>query len=131
MPSNPRKVKIAIIEDDIAIAQMYRTKFEAEGYQVETAGDGAAGLQLIADFHPDVVLLDLMMPTMDGIEMLKHLRQSSDNRHTKVIVLTNMGDQETAAKVADLSVTDFIVKADLTPKQVSSRIKELLDKDNK
>jgi DNA-binding response OmpR family regulator len=68
--------KIAIIEDDQAISQMYRMKFETEGYQVETAGNGRLGLELIESMKPDIILLDLMMPEMNGDEMLEKLRKT-------------------------------------------------------
>jgi two-component system, OmpR family, phosphate regulon response regulator PhoB len=121
------KTKIAIIEDDIAIVQMYRTKFELEGYEVETAGDGASGLKLIQDTKPDIVLLDLMMPGMGGVDMLTNLKKDPATKDIKVIVLTNMGDTETANRVFKLGATDFIVKAEMTPKQVSEKVKKVLE----
>jgi two-component system response regulator AdeR len=122
------KVKVAIIEDDIAIVQMYRTKFENEGYEVATAPDGAAGLELIDSFSPDIILLDLMMPNMNGLDMLSKLRSETAGRLAKVVVLTNMGDTETATKVYKMAADDYIVKAEMTPKQVADRVKALLDK---
>lgn len=122
------KAKVAIIEDDMAIVQMYRTKFETEGYDVETAGDGTTGLELIESFTPDVVLLDLMMPGMNGLDMLQKLRNQPGGREAKVIVLTNMGDTETATKVYKMAADDYIVKAEMTPKQVTERVKALLAK---
>jgi len=123
-----KKVKVAIIEDDMAIVQMYRTKFETEGYDVATAPDGATGLQLIEQFQPDIVLLDLMMPNMNGLDMLKQLRGTARGRDAKVVVLTNMGDTETATKVYKMAADDYIVKAEMTPKQVAERVKELLNR---
>jgi len=120
------KAKIAIIEDDIAIVQMYRTKFESSGYTVETAGDGLTGLQLITAFKPDVILLDLMMPNMSGLDMLSNLRRQPGGREAKVVVLTNMGDTETATKVYKMAANDFIVKAEMTPKEVEERVEKLL-----
>jgi len=120
------KAKIAIIEDDIAIVQMYRTKFESSGYSVETAGDGLTGLQLIEAFKPDIILLDLMMPNMSGLDMLANLRRQPGGREAKVIVLTNMGDTETATKVYKMAANDFIVKAEMTPKEVEERVEKLL-----
>jgi DNA-binding response OmpR family regulator len=120
------KPKIAIIEDDIAIVQMYRIKFETSGYEVETAGDGITGLQLISSFHPDIILLDLMMPNMGGMEMLGMLRRQPEGRDAKVIVLTNMGDADTAAKIKEMAADDYIVKAEMTPKQVEERVHKLL-----
>lgn len=123
-----KKIKVAIIEDDIAIVQMYRTKFETEGYEVETAGDGRTGLELIESFAPDVILLDLMMPNMTGLDMLQQLRAQPGGKDAKVIVLTNMGDTETATRVYKMAADDYIVKAEMTPKQVAERLKALLDK---
>jgi DNA-binding response OmpR family regulator len=118
--------KIAIVEDDAAICQMYRMKFEAEGYEVETAENGKLGLELIAHFKPDIILLDLMMPEMTGQEMLEELRKTSWGKDIKVIILTNMGEQEVPARMKELSVTDFILKADMTPRQVAEIVtKEL------
>jgi DNA-binding response OmpR family regulator len=96
--------KIAIIEDDEAISQMYRIKFEAEGYEVETAENGKLGLELCRDMHPHIVLLDLMMPIMTGEEMLAHLRKTSWGKKTKVIILTNRGEQEIPPEVKALGV---------------------------
>lgn len=122
------KTKVAIIEDDMAIVQMYRTKFETEGYDVATAEDGATGLELIESFQPDIILLDLMMPNMNGLDMLSRLRSQPNGRDAKVVVLTNMGDTETATKVYKMAADDYIVKAEMTPKQVAERVKTLLAK---
>ncbi|MBI3983979.1 response regulator [Candidatus Microgenomates bacterium] len=118
--------KIAIVEDDVAIVQMYRMKFEAEGYTVQTAGSGKEGLAMIESFSPDIILLDLMMPEMGGADMLEELRKQPWGKKTKVIILTNMGESEAPAKVRQLGVEDFIVKADMTPKQVADKVKSLL-----
>jgi DNA-binding response OmpR family regulator len=114
--------KIAIIEDDQAIAQMYRFKFEAIGYQVETAENGQLGLGLIEQFRPDMVLLDLMMPIMTGEEMLAELRKAPWGEKIKVIVLTNRGEQEIPPEVKQLGVTAVILKADMTPRQVAELV---------
>lgn len=118
--------KVAIIEDDFSIVQMYQLKFQTEGFDVQTAGDGESGLALIDSYKPDIVLLDLMMPNMNGLEMLSKLRSSGEGSKMKVIVLTNMGDTETATRVFKMSANDYIVKAELTPKQVVERVQKLL-----
>jgi DNA-binding response OmpR family regulator len=123
-----QKIKVALIEDDMAIVQMYRMKFETEGYEVQTAPDGQSGLDLIVSFEPNVVLLDLMMPGMNGLDMLHKLRSQPGGREVKVIVLTNMGDTETATRVYKMAADDYIVKAEMTPKQVAERVKALLAK---
>lgn len=122
--------KIAIIEDDVAIAQMYRMKFEAEDYEVETAENGKLGLQLAEEMKPDIILLDLMMPEMTGDQMLKKLRETDWGKKIKVIILTNMGEQEAPPIIKELGVKRFIVKADMTPRQVAEMVKAELQDDN-
>jgi DNA-binding response OmpR family regulator len=118
--------KIAIIEDDQAISQMYRFKFEAEDYTVETAENGRLGLELIQSMKPDIVLLDLMMPEMTGDEMLAKLRQQPWGKDIKVIILTNKGEQEIPESIKSLNVSAVILKADMTPRQVAELVKERL-----
>ncbi len=118
--------KVAIVEDDLAIAQMYRLKFEAEGYKVDIAENGKLGLQLCEEMKPDVVLLDLMMPEMNGDEMLSKMRGTEWGKHTKVIILTNIGEQEAPDSLKKLGVSAFIVKADMTPRQVAEVVKTYL-----
>lgn len=115
--------KIAIIEDDQAISQMYRIKFEAEGYQVETAENGKLGLELADKLRPDIILLDLMMPEMNGDEALQKLRATEWGKDIKVIILTNMGEQEAPEILKKLNVRRFIVKAEMTPRQVAEMVK--------
>ena len=118
--------KIAIIEDDQAISQMYRIKFETEGYEVQIAENGKLGLELIENFRPDIILLDLMMPEMNGDEMLVELRQTEFGKTAKVIILTNMGEQEAPDRLRSLGVSSFIVKAEMTPRQVAELVKKHL-----
>jgi DNA-binding response OmpR family regulator len=118
--------KIAIIEDDLAIAQMYRMKFEAEGYHVEIAENGKLGLALSEQMKPDLILLDLMMPEMNGDEMLEKMRATDWGKGIKVIILTNVGEQEAPDKLKSLNVNAFIVKAEMTPKQVAELAKKEL-----
>ncbi len=119
-------IKIAIVEDDQVISQMYRIKFEADGFNVETAENGKLGLELIQSMKPDIVLLDLMMPEMNGDEMLALMRKSDWGKETPVIILTNMGEAEVPKDVMDLGVKKVILKADMTPKQVVDLVKKQL-----
>ena len=118
--------KIAIIEDDQAISQMYRIKFEAEGFTVETAENGKLGLELAESMQPDIILLDLMMPEMNGQEVLEHLRGSTWGQNIKVVILTNMGEQEISPRIKELGVSAVILKADMTPRQVAELVKTQL-----
>jgi DNA-binding response OmpR family regulator len=119
-------MKIGIVEDDQAIAQMYRLKFETEGYEVQVAENGVMGLEMILAFKPDIILLDIMMPEMTGDEMLTKLRSLEHGKNIKVIILTNMGEQEAPDSLRKLEVSAFIVKAEMTPRQVAELVKETL-----
>lgn len=118
--------KVAIIEDDQAISQMYRFKFEGEGYDVQTAENGKVGLQLVESMKPDIILLDLMMPEMTGDQMLEKLRATSWGKDIKVIILTNMGEQEIPPRLKELNISAIILKADMTPRQVADLVKTQL-----
>ena len=106
---------------------MYRMKFENEGYEVETAENGEVGLELIKKMKPDIILLDVMMPIMNGDEMLEKLRNEPWGKDTKVIILTNIGEQELPKSLLSLDVLDIMMKAELTPRQVAETVKKALD----
>ena len=118
--------KIAIIEDDPVINQMYRMKFEASGFDVSTASDGEAGVDLVEKTKPDIILLDIQMPHMNGDEALGRIRATATGKTTPVIILTNVGKEEAPASLKDLGVSSYIVKAQLTPSQVVARVKQTL-----
>jgi len=118
--------KIAIIEDDSAIHQMYRMKFESEGFDVQLAGDGRSGVTLVKNFHPDLVLLDMQMPEVDGLTALREIRSNEWGKHIPVIILTNLGEEESPKELKSLGINGYIVKAELTPRQVVARVKDVL-----
>ncbi len=120
-------VKVAIVEDDQAISQMYRIKFQSEGFDVDTAENGKLGLELCEKMHPDIILLDLMMPEMTGDQMLTELRKTTWGKDVKVVILTNMGEQEIPESVKKQGVSAVILKADMTPRQVAELVKKTID----
>ncbi len=119
--------KIAIIEDDPVISQMYRTKFETSGFDVQMANNGKRGVALVEEFLPDLILLDLQMPEMGGAEALEIIRKNEWGKNIPVIILTNMGEEESPKKIRTLGIHSYIVKANLTPKQVVERVNEALN----
>lgn len=121
--------KIAIIEDDAVINQMYRMKLETAGFDVEVANNGKAGVTLVESFLPDIILLDLQMPEMNGDEALQHIRSKDWGKNIPVIILTNLGVEESPKSLKDLNVHEYIVKAELTPSQVVAKVKEVLHLD--
>ena len=118
--------KIAIIEDDTVISQMYRMKFEADGFDVQVASNGRTGVEMVKSFAPDAILLDLQMPEMTGDEALKEIRSQPWGSTTPVLILTNLGAEESPESLKDLNIHSYIVKAELTPSQVVQRVKEAL-----
>ncbi len=118
--------KIAIIEDDPVISQMYLMKFEADDFEVQAADNGRDGVRLVEKFSPDIVLLDIQMPEMDGPEALKEIRSKAWGKNTPVIILTNLGEEEAPKNLRALGIHSYIVKADLTPRQVVERVKAAL-----
>lgn len=118
--------KIAIIEDDPVISQMYRMKFEADGFDVQLANNGERGVDMVESFTPDIVLMDLQMPEMGGEEALTIIRKSTWGKTIPVIILTNLGEEEAPKSIRSLGIHSYIVKAELTPRQVVQRVKEAL-----
>lgn len=119
--------KIAIIEDDAVISQMYRMKFESEGFEVGVAANGQDGVELVHHMTPDLVLLDMQMPVMNGADALETIRSKDWGKTVPVLVLTNLGEEEAPKGLRALGITGYIVKADLTPRQVLERVKETLN----
>ena len=119
--------KIAIIEDDAVINQMYRMKFEAAEFDVATASDGELGVAMVEKFKPEIILLDLQMPHMGGAEALEIIRKAPWGAEIPVIVLTNLGAEEAPKSLKQLNIHSYIVKAELTPSQVVARVKDALD----
>lgn len=119
--------KIAIIEDDATISQMYRMKFEADGFDVELADNGKRGIALVEHYKPDIILLDMQMPEMDGATALKEIRKHDWGKDIPVIVLTNLGQEEAPKEIHQLGIKNYIVKAELTPRQVVQQVKDALE----
>ncbi|MFA4941508.1 MAG: response regulator [Patescibacteria group bacterium] len=120
------KKKILIVEDDQMIASMYKTKFEADGFDCLMANEGPSGLEMVKKEKPDLVMLDVMLPQLDGFSILKEIKSDSKTKGTPVIMLTNLGTEEDKAKGQKMGAIDYLVKASLTPAEISKKIKEYL-----
>lgn len=119
--------KILIVDDDSLLVRMYQKKFENDGYTVATAGNGVSALEEVEKFRPDVILLDIMMPKMNGFEVLTKLKANQATSSIPVILLTNLGSsQEETDKGLELGAVKYIVKADNRPANVVSEVKEVL-----
>ncbi len=116
--------KIALIEDDVNIREMYKMKLEIEGYNVICADDGEKALKVIKEESPDLVLLDILMPKKDGFEVLKELKnsQDSDIKSIPVVMLTNLSNREDIFEAKKLGASDYLVKAKVTPNEVADKV---------
>jgi DNA-binding response OmpR family regulator len=110
--------KVLIIEDDQIVANIYRNKFTVEGYQVEIALDGEAGLELIRNFRPDAVILDLMLPKITGVELMKRIRAEPDFEKLPLIVFSNTYLSNMVQEAWKAGATKCLSKANCTPRQV-------------
>lgn len=120
------KKLILVAEDDQFYANIYKVKLTKEGYQVVLASDGEQTLKAARLKKPDLILLDLIMPVKDGFETLKELRGDSNLRGVKVVVLSNLGQDEDIKKVRELGATDYLVKTNISIQKVIDKIKEHL-----
>ncbi len=118
--------KVAVIEDEPSIRNLYLTKLELCGFTVQTATNGHEGLALVESFKPDVVLLDLLMPHMNGDEMLAKMRAEEWGANVRVIILTNVSRDEAPSMLRFFHVDRYVVKAHHTPTQVVEIVNEVL-----
>ncbi|MDQ3159252.1 MAG: response regulator [bacterium] len=119
--------KVFIIEDEQTILNMYKTKFTGEGYEVDGAMDGEEGLKKLEEFLPDVLLLDLSLPGMNGAELLKIARSKVWGKDLKVIVMTNTGANNAPDELNGLNISRYFVKANTTPEMVEKTVAELIN----
>jgi DNA-binding response OmpR family regulator len=119
---------VLFIEDDPLLLKMYETKFKSEGLRVLAAQDGEEGLKLASSERVDLIILDLMMPKLSGLDMLERLKSQAHGKSHVVIVLTNLTKEEEIKRAMDLGVKEYLVKADLTPNEVAAKVKAYLGK---
>jgi len=122
----PESKKVLIIEDDDFLVQIYATKLEMENFSVIMATDGAKGLKLALKDKPDLVLLDLNLPVMDGFQVLEELKRNKDTHGIPVLVLTNYGQKENVDRCLNLGAEDYLIKAHFVPSEVIARIKKII-----
>lgn len=119
------KPKILIIEDNTDILDMYQLKFVASGFDVATATDGEKGIVKAVEFKPDAIMLDLLMPNMDGFQVLQAIKQNTGLK-AKIVVLSNLGLPEQISRAKEMGAAEYLVKASYQPSEVVAKIKSLL-----
>lgn len=120
------KGKILIIEDDRYISKMYQLKLSLESYSVQVADNGRAGVEKVKEFKPDIILLDILMPELDGFEVLKIVKDDAETKKIPVLIMSNLGQEDHIQKGMDLGAVGYIVKSQYTPSKVVEKIKETL-----
>lgn len=118
--------KLLLIEDDKMLSEMYVTKFSKEGFKIMKAEDGAVGLEMAKKEKPDLILLDIIMPKLDGFAVLKELKKDPGTANTHILILTNLGQSEDVDKGKKLGADDYFVKANHTPAEIVEKVKYLL-----
>lgn len=124
----PEPTKVLIVEDDKFLSELISTKLDKEGFAIALAGDGEAGLKKAEEFRPAIILLDIMLPGMDGFEVLDKLKAHPDEtlKKTPVIILSNFGQESKVERGLQLGAVDYLVKANFTTGEIVSKIKEVL-----
>ena len=117
------KGKILIIEDDASFRRVYHDMFETAGYQVRVAENGELGWDLAKAEKPDLVMLDLVLPGLNGFEVLKYIRGDSETKNIPVIITTALGEQDDIRKGIELGANDYLVKGFFTPREVLAKIR--------
>jgi two-component system chemotaxis response regulator CheY len=118
--------KILIIEDDPLMSRMYQKIFTFEGFQVELAVDGLEGIDKARTGKPTLILLDIMMPKMNGLQVLEKLKADAEMKKIPVVVLTNLAGQQDAEKALALGAVKYIIKSEYEPKEITNMVKEIL-----
>jgi len=120
------KSKILIVEDDVALSSVYKSRLELEGFEVKEVSDGEKALTASLEFKPDIILLDAMMPKISGFDVLDILRNTPETKNLKVIMLTALSQPKDKERAESLGVDDYIVKSQVVIGDVVDRIKHHL-----
>lgn len=123
MAEEKNKVRIALVEDEEVLLEVLENKLKKEGYEVFSAKDGAAGIDLINAVRPDIILLDVVMPRMDGFEVLERLQKDPELSKIPVIIISNSGQEVEIGRALALGVKDYLVKAEFDPQEVIDKIR--------
>ena len=118
--------KILIVEDDPLMARMFEKIFMFENYEVDIAIDGVEGLEKVKSFKPAIILLDVMMPRMNGLQALEKLKLDPETKTIPVVMLTNLAGQQDAEIALAKGAVKYIIKSEYEPKQVADMVKEIL-----
>lgn len=121
-----KKPLVLVAEDDKFYVSIYQSKLEREGYDVVIAKDGNETIEMLKKHQPDLLLLDLIMPVKDGFETLRELRANPETKDMKVIVFSNLGQEDDIERVKAIGVTDYLVKTNISIQEMVEKVKQHL-----
>jgi len=116
---------ILVIEDDIQFYTLYGTELQTRGYKVSNVSDGSLAVQAIKDQQPDLVLLDLVLPGRNGLDILREIRSQQEFENLKVVILTNYGGEENVSTALELGATDYVMKYKIVPSELADKLASL------
>ncbi len=121
-----KKIKILLVEDEPMLSNVYEIKLEKSGFDVIKAGNGNEGFSLAVTELPQLILLDILMPDIDGYGMLKKLKAEGITKNIQVVIFSNLSQKEEIEKGLRLGARDFIIKTSITPSELVAKVKEYL-----
>ncbi len=121
-----KQKKVLLIEDDPFLQSMYANKFELEGFLMVVADNGVKGLKLAEKEKPDIILLDILLPEMDGYAVLENLKANDKTKDIPVLLLTNLSQRNDIQRGIELGAVDYLIKAHFMPSEVVAKTKEVL-----
>ncbi len=126
MAEKEKGAKVLVVEDEEILLTGLKEELESGGYTVQGASDGVEGLEKVKSFKPELILLDLLMPKMDGMEMLQKLKADSETRDVPVVILTNLSDYEKISEALSLGAMDYLVKANYKLEDLLEKVRAVL-----
>lgn len=120
------EAKILIVEDDRYISKMYQLKLSLDGFDVQVADNGRIGIEKVKEFRPDIILTDILMPEVDGFEVIKQVKADEELKEIPILIMSNLGQEDNIQKGLELGALGYIVKSQYTPSKVVEKIKEIL-----
>jgi len=118
---------ILLVEDDPFLIDIYKTKLNESGYTIEVAKDGKEALLKMKELHPDLLILDIVIPNVDGWKVLKLIRKDKELSNAKIIILSNLGQKDEVEKAMKLGAERYLIKAHFTPSEVLQEVKKVLE----
>ena len=125
--ANTKQVYVLVVEDDNFLANIYKTKFEMEGFKVSVSENGEIALTDIKRKKPDIILLDILLPKMDGYTVLENFKKDPELKQIPVIMLTNLGQKDDVEKGLSMGAVDYLIKAHFKPSETVAKVKKALN----